>query len=385
MQPDTCTGPVGVARSLPWLLAALAWLTALLIGPTMDAFAEGDASGARLAALVIAAGSTAASVLAGVTLRGQRRLWVALPMLALLALTAITATLAFGEPWWNVWVILAAATTGVVTGAWGLVAVAGVPLAAGVTVGISGATADELWPLVLVVFLAAGANHVLVRLLATVGALRAAQEELAERAVMEERERFSRDLHDLLGHTLSVVVVKAEAARRLAERDPRAAAEHAGDIETMGRRALGEVRDAVDGYRRPTVAAEVRRARAALDAAGIGLEVHLPDEPLAHPVDEVLGWVVREGVTNVLRHSHATRCHVSVASEGGVAWVELTDDGTGDDGSREERGLRGLRQRLHAVDGELVVEASRRGFRVRASVPDRDAAVAAASAGAEAR
>jgi signal transduction histidine kinase len=76
---------------------------------------------------------------------------------------------------------------------------------------------------------------------------------------------------------------------------------------------------------------------------------------------------------------------VSVASEGGVAWVERTDDGTGDDGSREERGLRGLRQRLHAVDGELVVEASRRGFRVRASVPDRDAAVAAASAGAEAR
>jgi two-component system sensor histidine kinase DesK len=384
MQPDTCAGRAGVARPVPWLLAALAWLTALLIGPTMDAFAAGDASGTRIAALVTVAASTAASVVAGVTLHGRRRLWVTLPSLTLLAMTAVATTLAFGEPWWNVWVLLGAAATGVVPGAWGLLTVAAVPLLAAVTVGGSGATAAELWPLVLVVFLAAGANHVLVRLLETVGALRAAQEALAARAVVEERERFSRDLHDLLGHTLSVVVVKAEAARRLAERDPQAAAGHARDIEGMGRRALGEVRDAVDGYRRPTLAAEVRRARAALDAAGIGLDVRLPDQALTRAADEVLGWVVREGVTNVLRHSRATRCRLAVGSDCGVTWLELADDGPGDDDEGlEERGLHGLRQRLAAVDGELVAEASVRGFRVRASVPDPGAVVATAGAGAE--
>ncbi|MDF3143883.1 histidine kinase, partial [Streptomyces sp. T21Q-yed] len=159
--------------------------------------------------------------------------------------------------------------------------------------------------------------------------LRAAREELARRAVEEERLRFSRDLHDLLGHTLSVIVVKSEAARRLASRDVAAALAQVADIESVGRQALTEIREAVTGYRNGSLATELDRARSALEAAGIEPVVHRSGPPLTAHTETLLSWVVREAVTNAVRHSGAARCEIKVAGTPEHVRLRICDDGAG--------------------------------------------------------
>ncbi|WP_328746869.1 histidine kinase [Streptomyces sp. NBC_00285] len=159
--------------------------------------------------------------------------------------------------------------------------------------------------------------------------LREAREELARRAVEEERLRFSRDLHDLLGHTLSVIVVKSEAARRLAPRDLDAALLQVSDIESVGRQALTEIREAVTGYREGSLSADLDRAASALRAAGIEPVVRLSGPPLAAQTEVLLGWVVREAVTNAVRHSGARRCEISVAGSAERVRLRVWDDGPG--------------------------------------------------------
>ena len=133
-----------------------------------------------------------------------------------------------------------------------------------------------------------------------------ARDELASNAVAEERLRFARDLHDLLGHSLSLIALKSELAGRLAERDPARAREEMADVEAAARRALAEVRDAVSGYRQVSLAQALAEARSALSARpGSRCDAPTPGEPLPGAVDAVLGWVVREATTNVLRHSGA--------------------------------------------------------------------------------
>ena len=214
---------------------------------------------------------------------------------------------------------------------------------------------------------------VLVQLLATIATLRATRRELAEQAVVAERDRFSRDLHDLLGHSLSLVVVKSEVVRRLVESDPPAAAEHARDIETIGRRALAEVREAVTGIRHTTLAAELARASTALADAGIDAEVNAAPTLLPEPVDEAFAWVVREGATNVIRHSGARRCTLRVEvdeSPSATARVAIVDDGGGPSRALAEgHGLSGLRSRLALVDGELLVVRDTDGFGLTATAP----------------
>lgn len=179
--------------------------------------------------------------------------------------------------------------------------------------------------------------------------LRETRQLLAETAVAEERLRFSRDLHDLLGHTLSVIVVKAEAVRRLVPRDPAQAAAQAADIEAVGRQALTEVREAVTGYRRGSLADELGRARAALDAAGVALEVRQEDGGLSAQEEALLGWVVREGVTNVIRHSGASSVLITLSGR----TVTVRDDGTAVQEDGGGSGLRGLRERLAQAGGSL--------------------------------
>ncbi|TQS21789.1 hypothetical protein FLX08_11060 [Microbispora hainanensis] len=201
------------------------------------------------------------------------------------------------------------------------------------------------------------------------------REALAVAAVSAERLRFSRDLHDLLGHTLSMVVVKAEAVRRLAPRDTEAAVRHAADIEAIGRQALTEVREAVTGYRDASLAFELDSARAALDAAGIDCVVNESGPALSWETDMLLSWVVREGITNVVRHSGARRCVITLRRDRDPVLVEISDDGPddgdGDDttGGKDGSGLRGLRERLAVAGGRLTTVRTPRGFVLTAEIP----------------
>ncbi|MFE6069903.1 sensor histidine kinase [Streptomyces sp. NPDC056525] len=210
----------------------------------------------------------------------------------------------------------------------------------------------------------------------TVGQLRATREELARAAVEKERLRFSRDLHDLLGHTLSVIVVKSEVVRRLAPRDLDAALAQVADIEAVGRQALTEIREAVTGYREGSLATELDRARDALSSAGIEPVVRRSGPLLEPQTEALLSWVVRESTTNAVRHSGASRCVIALDGTADRVRLTVTDDGrgpvartpatTGTPGS----GLRGLRERVAAAGGTLDSgPAPRGGFRVTAELP----------------
>ncbi|MFD9392523.1 histidine kinase [Streptomyces sp. NPDC060000] len=219
--------------------------------------------------------------------------------------------------------------------------------------------------------------------------LRAAREELARRAVEEERLRFSRDLHDLLGHTLSVIVVKSEAARRLAPRDMDAALSQVTDIEAVGRQALTEIREAVTGYREGSLAGELDRARSALTAAGVEASLSRSGPPPDPKTSALLGWVVREAVTNVVRHSGASHCGITVSGTSERVRLTVTDDGGSGGDSRDRTradssdtgagacwppsggtGLTGLRERLATAGGTLTAgPGPRGGFTVTAELP----------------
>ncbi len=216
---------------------------------------------------------------------------------------------------------------------------------------------------------------VILRLFTVIGLLRDAREELAEAAVARERLRFSRDLHDLLGHTLSLMVVKAQAVRLIAERDPAVAARQAADIETVGREALDEVRQAVSGYRGRGLAGELDAARTALADAGVEAAIRRTGPPLPAGTDALLGWAVREGVTNVIRHSGAAHCDITVRADGDRAVLEVRDDGAGASGrhgpgAHGGHGLRGLSERVATADGTVRAgPAPGGGFLLTVTVP----------------
>jgi two-component system sensor histidine kinase DesK len=197
-------------------------------------------------------------------------------------------------------------------------------------------------------------------------ALGEAHEELKAMAVEQERARFARDLHDLLGHSLTVITVKSELAGRLLDRDPQRAAAEVADIERLAREALADVRATVAGYRGVTLAAEISSARAALDAAGMTADLPGAVDDVPGDRRELFGWVLREGVTNVLRHSDARRVRVSLSAR----TVEIVDDGSAPASGVEGNGLSGLRERLSQVGGRLDAgPAEGGGFRLYAELP----------------
>ena len=192
-----------------------------------------------------------------------------------------------------------------------------------------------------------------------------AEQENAHLAVENERTRFARDLHDILGHSLTVITVKAELAQRLMDQHTLEATDRAraeiADLERLSRDALADVRRAVEGYRELTLPGELARARVALAAAEI--DAHLPNSTDDVPTElrELFAWTVREGVTNVIRHSGARICEVSLSPTS----AEVRDDGRGPVAPGSGSGLNGLRERAGAVGATVVTHALEPGFSLR--------------------
>ncbi|MBO9534950.1 MAG: hypothetical protein J7513_18395 [Solirubrobacteraceae bacterium] len=201
-----------------------------------------------------------------------------------------------------------------------------------------------------------------------------------ELATAEERVRIARDLHDLLGHSLTVISVRSQLAQRLAERgEMDRAAEEIGAVGELSRTAMTEVRAAVAGYRMRPLAAELAAAEAALDGAGIAVRVDRPSQAVPPAGEEALGFVVREGVTNVLRHARARSCAITVGHAGDAIVLEVADDGAGsgrtlhiiDPEAEPElagNGLRGLAERVAAAGGRLSAGDRDGRFVLRAEV-----------------
>lgn len=228
---------------------------------------------------------------------------------------------------------------------------------------------------------------------ATVAELTAARRRLADLAVAEERLRFARDLHDLLGHSLSLISLKTELGERLIDTDPARARTEIHDAHEVARRSLREVREAVAGYRQPTLSSELEGAAEMLESAGVEARIddRLAGETVPHAV--VLAWAVREAVTNVVRHSGAKTCAIDLGRDDDAICLTISDDGRGGpapefngpppgppdpatrdlgwpDPSTRGSGLTGLAERVRQVAGAtLTTENLEPGFRLRVCVP----------------
>lgn len=203
--------------------------------------------------------------------------------------------------------------------------------------------------------------------------LRLAQDEVAHLARLEERERIARDLHDLLGHSLSVVTVKSQLVDRLLARGERPdlerSREEIRDIERVSREAAEEVRRAVSGYREQKLGTEITKARMALDSVGIDLELESSPYELAAHSESVAALCLREAVTNVIRHARATSTVVRIRQERGRLTLEVEDDGRGIRGEPGS-GLSGMRERVEALGGTVAIgRPERGGARLRIVLP----------------
>ncbi|MEU5721450.1 sensor histidine kinase [Micromonospora sp. NPDC047738] len=293
------------------------------------------------------------------------RAWAALALLLGLGLAGIPGT---SGDWLTTLVFVAAAAVFLLSTREAVVVV----LLAAVTPPVTAALVPG-WEaestVVFAVLLASFAMFGVSRLAQRNAELQAAQQEIRRLAVAEERARTARDLHDILGHSLTVVTVKAELAGRLLELDPARAAAEIADVERLARQALADVRGTVGAYREVRLTTELAGARSALAAAGIVAE--LPETVPALPAerDELFGWTVREGVTNVVRHSGARRCEVRVDGSA----VEVRDDGRGPVGEpgAAGHGLVGLRERARRLDATVTVgrRPGGRGFLLRVALP----------------
>jgi len=197
--------------------------------------------------------------------------------------------------------------------------------------------------------------------------LLAAQAESEHLAKVAERERIARDLHDLLGHTLSVIVLKSELASRLTASDPARAAGEIRDVERISREALTQVRAAVRGYRSAGFDSELKVAMQALEAAGIQVETSVERPALSAAQETVFAMALREAVTNVVRHAHATVCRLTLRKAGKYCEMVVADNGRGGAGE-EGSGLSGMRERVEALGGELLRDGSH-GTQLRIRVP----------------
>jgi len=194
--------------------------------------------------------------------------------------------------------------------------------------------------------------------------LRLSKDEVEHVAKMAERERIARDLHDLLGHTLSVIILKSELAQRVAGTDPARASREIGEVEQIARGALAEARQAIRGYRARKLAEELAQARATLETAGVRAECDVVGEAnivaasLSVEQETVLALALREAVTNVVRHADASVCRIRFNRSENIFRLDVEDDGKG--GVFEEgNGLQGMRERVTTLNGDIWQNLSR--------------------------
>lgn len=187
--------------------------------------------------------------------------------------------------------------------------------------------------------------------------LRMAHEEIEHLAKVAERERIARDLHDVLGHTLTLIAVKSTLAGRLLEQDPAKAKSEIADIERVSRDAMSEIRNTLRGYRSYKLSEELQRAKSALESAGVIVETESAEILLSPAQESVAALIMREAVTNVVRHAHARSCRLRLARNNGNCVLEVQDDGRGGLNS-EGNGVRGMRERIEALGGTLTYKTS---------------------------
>lgn len=365
----------GPPRGAAKRTGALVWL-AFIVFPAVTAFAKGGTTlrhDLTIAGAVIFVGCYIAIVL---TWRGRHANRLIPVLFAVLLAIATALTLSDGASWGFLFTYCAACS-GLITTRFGMAGVLACAALAGVTSALGGANGGQV-----IGWVASSAGIGLLVLVMRDLRIRndelgRARAELARMAVAEERERFARDLHDLLGHSLSVIALKAELAGRLLPDRPEDAAGEVAELEEVARGALSEVREAVSGYRQPELDQELAGARMALTAAGIEADVIRSEASLDPAIEGVLAWAVREGATNVIRHSHAHRCTMTISSSPIGAEVEVLDDGVGsgrENGSRGH-GLEGLAERASALNGRVEAGAQAGGgYRLAVMVPSDGAA-----------
>ena len=256
-------------------------------------------------------------------------------------------------------------------------------LALGVMAIVVGSAALETWLLHLngwflfyacgLSLVVGGSNVFFAQRNRTLHKLRRANEEIEHLAKVAERERIARDLHDVLGHTLSVITLKSELAGKLIDRDPQRAGKEIREIEQISRQALHEVRDAIRGYRSQGLAAELAQAKTTLETAGVSVQCDAATSLHIPAVQEsVLSLAVREAVTNVMRHAQAHTCRMRLEQQNGSCRLEIADDGRGG-AQREGNGLRGMRERVEMLGGTLLRETES-GTRLTITLPLREPA-----------
>ena len=364
--------PLGRARALGLMVWAL-----FIVVPVIDAITNTGSATEHILAIAGAVAFSGVYVWLVLTWFEEQAYWRSLALAGLLLVLACVLTVADRPSWGFLFTYCAACVGLVVPSDLGMPAVivcAAASFAATVIAGGGSASAGGFAASAVGI----GLLLVLMRDLRMRNLeLTEARAELALSAVAAERERFARDLHDLLGHSLSVIAIKAELAGRLMKLDPERAAAEVADVEGVARESLREVRQAVSGYRQPTLEKELEGARVALSAAGIEAEFERAPVTLDPEVEAVLAWAVREGATNVIRHSGARRCSVTVRAGVADAAVEVVDDGEGPACLRGEvvehtgHGITGLTERAERLRGRIEAGGlpEGRGFRLAVSVP----------------
>ncbi|QAY61750.1 sensor histidine kinase [Microbacterium protaetiae] len=361
MPPETGTGAFVRMRSVLWSRGGVSWYVGggisllWLISTGQEVIEQSTSANSATLGILLVVLYGVGFLLAVPIGWGLPLRWRLLPAICLLALSFTLF------PWlsWDVWSqwTYVGVVIGMVVVSWRttltlIVALSALGLWFKVT--LDGWGEDILWG-PAIIFSISLMMAAFARTFAAMNQLRATQDQLAHMAAERERGRMARDIHDILGHSLTVITVKAELANRLIEADPARARSEVAEIEQLARGALADVRTTVAAARGGNLPAELVAARVALEAAGITAEIPTATDAVGPAHRELAAWIVREGITNVVRHSGATLCAVRL----GPRTVEIADDGVGPvASSASSTGLAGLRDRVEEAGGTMTIGRS---------------------------